>query len=128
MVYFALAALIRGSFAEAIGPVALALVVLLFTYLLSSDLADQVVDLGDHLVVKRGLHTVHVPLSSIIEVSQSVAVNPPAITLRLAKPSKLGRLISFSPAGQGRLNLVGEHSLVTELRERSLAARAQNAG
>jgi hypothetical protein len=87
-----------------------------------------VVDLGDQLVVKRGLQTERVPLSSIVEVTESVGVNPPSITIRLAKPSKFGRLISFTPTASSRFNPVAEHSLVSELRERSLTARAKSAG
>jgi hypothetical protein len=128
MAYLAGVAVVEGRFSDALVPVLLAVVVLVFQRFLVSELADQVVDLGDHLVVKRGLQTERIPLSSIVEVTESVGVNPPAITLRLAKPSKFGRLVSFTPISSARFNPVAEHSLVSELRDRSLAARAGNAG
>jgi len=67
-------------------------------------------------------------LASIVEVTESVGINPAAIIIRLAKPSKFGRLISFTPAASSRFNPVAEHSLVSELRERSLTAKAKSAG
>ncbi|HSB25420.1 MAG TPA: hypothetical protein VLE94_20145 [Burkholderiaceae bacterium] len=128
MAYVAVAALVDGHPGGAASAALVAVVVLVFRHFFASDLADQVVDLGDHLVVKRGLQTERVPLASIVEVTESVGINPAAIIIRLSKPSKFGRLISFTPTTSSRFNPVAEHSLVSELRERSLTARAKSAG
>ena len=52
------------------------------------DLADEVWDGGDHLVVKIGADSETVPLSNIMNVSASTLVNPPRITLRLVNPGR----------------------------------------
>ena len=128
MVFLAVAAFAEGHPWGAIIPLGLAALVLVFRRFFASDLADQVVDLGDHLAVKRGLLTERVLFSSIVEVNESVGINPQAIIIRLAKPSKFGRLITFTPTASSRFNPISEHSLVSELRDRSLAARAKSAG
>jgi len=127
MAFVAIAALLDGHPGNAGAAVLAAIAVLVFRHFFAADLADQVVDLGDHLVVKRGLKTERVPLSSIVAVTESVGINPPAITIRLAKPSKFGQLISFTPTASSRFNPIAEHSLVTELRERSFAERVKSA-
>jgi hypothetical protein len=61
------------------------------------DLADQVDDGGDFLVVKYRGEEENVPLSNIMNVSASTNVNPPRITLRVVQPGKFGTEIVFSP-------------------------------
>src|ERR1700759_2562290 len=48
-----------------------------------SNLADEVFDGGDHLVIKNRGREYRVALADIMNVSATVAVNPPRITLRL---------------------------------------------
>lgn len=45
------------------------------------------------------------------------------MTLHLAKPGKLGRLVTFVPAGE-RARAFGEHPLAKELTRRAEAARS----
>jgi hypothetical protein len=61
------------------------------------DLADEVFDAGDALVVRFGSEQERIPLSEIINVSYSYMVNPPRITLTLRTPGNFGKEVSFSP-------------------------------
>src|SRR5437773_12231802 len=47
------------------------------------DLADEVYDGGDFLVIRYRGEEENVPLSNIMNVSASTMVNPPRVTLRL---------------------------------------------
>jgi hypothetical protein len=85
------------------------------------DLADEVHDAGDHLVVRKGDITERVPLKEIVNVGWTVMINPPRVTLTLRKPGRLGREIVFSP--RQPLVLLGRNPLVMELIERVDAAR-----
>ena len=67
---------------------------------LLSNLADEVWDAGDELVVRdRGVEA-HVPLSNIVNVSCEWLTNPQRITLTLREPSMLGSEIVFAPLVQ----------------------------
>ncbi len=59
------------------------------------DLADEVLDMGDHLIVRKSGREIHVRIADIINVSVALMQNPPRITLRLASPSELGSDIAF---------------------------------
>ena len=90
------------------------------------DLADEVLDGGDYLVVRKGRHQQRVELSEIVSVSDVRFGNPPRVTLRLARPGKLGRDIAFIPSQQLRrlLNPFGRSAIAADLMERVDAARA----
>jgi hypothetical protein len=60
------------------------------------DLADEVVDLGDMLLVRNGGKEDRIALSDIRNISYTFA-NPPRVTLSLRKPSMFGDEVSFSP-------------------------------
>ena len=96
--------------------------VYLFDRLLVRDTADEVVDFGGYLMVRRGGTKDRIDLVNILRADASLNLSPPLITLHLTKPSKFGRLVSFIPAG-GRINPVGEHPLVAELMRRAHEAR-----
>lgn len=64
---------------------------------LVSDLADEVLDTGDALVVRFGADEERIPLADIINVSSTQFVNPPRITLTLRSGGRFGREVSFSP-------------------------------
>lgn len=71
---------------------------------LYGNLADQVYDCGDYLLVrKRGVEE-RVSLSEILEVRKSWITNPPRLTLRLACEKKLGTRIVFIPVVPIALN------------------------
>ncbi|HST01948.1 MAG TPA: hypothetical protein VLJ84_09820, partial [Usitatibacter sp.] len=89
----------------AVMPAVLIVVVLAFIYpRLVWSLADEVRDGGDYLLVKRGRLEERIAFSDIMNVSASVMVNPPRITLRLARPSKFGDEVTFSPIRSMTLN------------------------
>jgi hypothetical protein len=82
------------------------------------DLADEVWDGGDHLVVKIGDQSESVPLSNIMNVSASTLVNPPRITLRLVSPGRFGPEISFSPPRNSMFNPFARNTVADDLIER----------
>jgi hypothetical protein len=59
------------------------------------DLADEVLDAGDALVVRKGQREERIALSDIMNVSYSPLVNPPRVTLSLRTPGTFGNQISF---------------------------------
>jgi hypothetical protein len=61
------------------------------------DLADEVFDDGNTLVVRFGSEEERIPLSEIINISYSYLSNPPRITLTLRTPGRFGKEVSFSP-------------------------------
>jgi hypothetical protein len=61
------------------------------------DLADEVTDGGDFLVVRFGKIQERIALANIINVSYSVMMNPPRVTLTLRQPCCFGKEVSFSP-------------------------------
>ncbi len=87
------------------------------------DLADEVWDGGDHLVVKFGGRSDTVPLSNIMNVSASTLVNPPRITLRLVNPGQFGQEISFSPPRNSMFNPFARNTVADDLIERVHRAR-----
>jgi hypothetical protein len=87
------------------------------------DLADEVWDGGDHLVVKIGGESETVPLSNIMNVSASTLVNPPRITLRLVNAGRFGREISFSPPRNSLFNPFARNTVADDLIERVHRAR-----
>lgn len=79
------------------------------------DLADEVYDCGNALLVKNRGEEELVPLSSIMNVSVSTYVNPPRITLRLVTPGKFGSEIAFSPVTGFRLNPFAKNPVAEDL-------------
>jgi hypothetical protein len=59
------------------------------------DLADEVLDAGDYLLVRNSGREIQIRISDIINVSTSLMQNPPRVTLRLAAPSEFGSEIAF---------------------------------
>jgi hypothetical protein len=82
------------------------------------DLADEVWDGGDHLVVKIGADSETVPLANIMNVSASTLVNPPRITLRLVNPGRFGQEISFSPPRNSIFSPFARNAVADDLIER----------
>lgn len=97
--------------------------VYVFQRLLVRDTADEVVDLGEYLMVRRGGTRDRIDVANILKVDASVNLSPPLVTLHLVKPGKFGRLVSFIPAG-GNMNPVGGHPLVAELMRRAHESRS----
>lgn len=61
------------------------------------DLVDEVWDDGDTLIIRNRNQEERVALWEISNVSYSIFVNPPRVTILLRRPSIFGKEISFSP-------------------------------
>jgi len=89
------------------------------------DLADEVHDCGDSLLIRSGGQEETIPLSNIMNVNSSVQVNPPRVTLRLAVPSIFGNEITFVPARPFSLNPFAKFEIVDDLIIRVDRARSR---
>jgi len=61
------------------------------------DLADEVSDAGDSLIVRFGSEQERIPLSEIINVNYSYMTSPARVTLTLRTPCRFGKEVTFSP-------------------------------
>jgi hypothetical protein len=70
-----------------------------FAYLIMKklvfDLVDEVWDDGDSLIVRNAGREERIPLTEIRNVSYSVLVNPPRVTLSLRQPTNFGSEVTF---------------------------------
>ncbi len=108
-----------------VGLIAMLAFGLLLWWLLASDLADDVIDMGEYLVVRRGTLEDKIYFKNIVNIDISTNVNPQRMTIRLAQPSRFGRLVSFSPKSAPSINPFAANPLVEELVTRAHQARAQ---
>ena len=92
------------------------------------DLADEVLDYGDHLLVRRGSEEERIALSNVMNVNASLNMNPQRVTLRLVTPGKFGQNVSFSPSASFSLNPFAKSPIVEELIVRAHQARSPRAG
>ena len=85
------------------------------------DLADEVTDCGDFLVVRFADIQERIALSNIMNISYSVMMNPPRVTLTLREACCFGKEVSFSPP----ISWVpfSKSPVITELIERVDATR-----
>ena len=70
---------------------------------LAFDLADEVVDADDALIVRKGGAEARIALADIVNVDSSVTARPPRITLTLRTPGRFGRKIAFLPPSDSNL-------------------------
>ena len=85
--------------------------------------ADEVIDEGDALLVRRRGIQERVAISNIIEVRDRTNVRwPPRVVLILRQPSALGSYIVFCPEGGSRLS--GGNPVANDLRVRLQRSRA----
>lgn len=61
------------------------------------DLMDEVYDEGSSLLFKNNGKTVRVNLTDIKDVSYTILLNPPRVTISLRHKTELGDELSFSP-------------------------------
>jgi hypothetical protein len=106
-------------------PCVVALCGYFFMKKLAWDLADEVYDCGEYLLVRTWGEEEKIPLSNIMNVSASTLVNPPRITLRLVRPGRLGADVAFSPAAPFSLNPFARNAVAEDLMVRVDAARTQ---
>jgi hypothetical protein len=68
------------------------------------DLADEVRDGGNFLLVRKGGVEERVALADVMNVDSSQFTNPRRITLRLRRPGKLGNEVVFIPRSSFQIN------------------------
>lgn len=85
------------------------------------NLADEVLDAGDALIVRFGSEQERIPLSEIINISYAYLQNPSRVTLTLRTPSRFGKEVSFMPPQ--RFVPFAKSPIVAELIERVDVAR-----
>ena len=61
------------------------------------DLADEVLDGGDRLIVRMGGDEEQIPLANIINLDYQYMTSPPRVTLTLRTPCRFGDKVSFCP-------------------------------
>ena len=89
------------------------------------DLADEVYDGGEFLLVRNGDREERVSLSNIMNVSASTNMNPQRITLRLVQPGQLGTEVTFSPVTSFTINPFAKNRIAEDLISRVDKARAR---
>jgi hypothetical protein len=89
------------------------------------DLADEVQDGGDFLLVRYKGREERIDLANIMNVSVSTNVNPPRITLRLVNPASFGRELVFSPVSGFTLDPLARNTIADDLIERVDRARVR---
>jgi hypothetical protein len=91
------------------------------------NLADEVFDGGDYLLIRRGDRKVRIPLTGIMNVSSSTHSNPPRVTLRLVAASEFGTHVSFYPTTPFTLNPFAKNPVAEDLIVRVDLARRKRA-
>jgi len=84
-------------------------------------LADEVLDAGDSLIVRRGSEQEQIPLANIINVGYQPMADASRVTLTLRNPGRFGNEISFY--AQKKFLPYGQNPVITELIQRIDAAR-----
>jgi len=105
-------------------PVVMVLFGALMFRLLIWDLADEVQDSGDALIIRRRGVEDRILLSDVMNISMSRMTNPPRLSLRLRKPGKFGDEVSFIPPKNFSFNPFARHPLAEDLIQRTDRARS----
>ena len=84
-------------------PVGTAVLTHVFLHALTRDLADEVVESGDSLIVRKAGEEARIALADVVNVDASTLFNPPRITLSLRTPCRFGAKVVFSPPPNPRL-------------------------
>ncbi|QWF18780.1 hypothetical protein [Lysobacter capsici] len=87
-------------------------------WLLVWDLADEVVDEGGYLRVRKGRIEERVMLRDVVKVSYSGNTRPARLSLWLRRPNRLGDRVVFISKGFV-WRLFGEHPMAEQLRARA---------
>jgi hypothetical protein len=91
-------------------------------------LADEVIDCGDSLKVRRGGLEATIPFSNIATADVSTSSGIHRITVRLRDPTKLGNRIEFLPQASLWSNLGGVQRVAAGLAERGNQAKGTLTG
>jgi len=120
----------KGGVMFLLGPCVMAVVGYFVMKKLVWDLVDEVYDGGDFLVIRNRGRETHIPLTDIMNVSSSMSVNPPRITLKLTGPSASGPLgpeVAFCPERPFTLNPFARNQVADDLIVRVDRARSKRA-
>jgi hypothetical protein len=130
LAFFVLADLLasRRTHVEAVPmllvPVVMAVIGYVLFRRLLFNLADEVWDHGDALIVKNAGLEERVPLRNIINVGYSLLTNPERVTLTLREVGPLGKEISFIPLSRAlSFRWFSRNPIIDELIERVDQAR-----
>ncbi|MBW8810189.1 MAG: hypothetical protein JF591_15510 [Lysobacter sp.] len=82
------------------------------------NLADEVVDHGDHLRVRRRSIEETVAIADIDKVSAEYAIRPLRVVLSLRGPGAFGRRIVFVPRPNSAFGTYGESRVAADLSQR----------
>jgi hypothetical protein len=107
-------------------PTALAVFGFFLIKLLIWDLMDEVIDYGNHLIVKYHGQEDIIYLTNIMNISVSIQQHPPRITLRLRTAGKFGEEVAFFPITEFSINPFKKNQLAEELISRIDKARSGN--
>jgi hypothetical protein len=129
LAFFVVAAIFTGGVEKGLMFLVVPIVMAVFGHFLMKklvwDLADEVYDCGDGLLVRnRGEEDV-IALSNVMNVSASTSMNPPRVTLRLVTPSKFGSEVVFSPVIGFTLNPFARNQVAEDLIVRVDQARSR---
>ena len=108
-----------------VGPAFMLVIGFVVMKLVVWDLADSVDDHGSYLVVRRYGKEATIQLSNVMNVSSTMFMNPPRVTLRLIEPCELGVNVSFSPKASFSLNPLAKNAVTEGLIERAFHARSK---
>ena len=86
-------------------------------------LADEVVDCGDHLKIRRGRTEEIIQLANIATADVSTSAGIHRITVHLRQPTKLGGQIEFLPQASLWSNLSGVKRVAAGLTDRANQAK-----
>jgi hypothetical protein len=109
-------------------PCVMAAIGYFFMKMAIGDLADEVYDCGDFLLVRKRGAEERIPLSDIINVNWSMNQSPARITLTLDRPGTFGREISFAPPPKIYLTPFPKNDIAEELIARAHKARSEHSG
>jgi hypothetical protein len=115
--------IVRGGPMMIVLPIATALVMAVIARKIIWSCADDVVDRGDSLLVRRGGREAEIPFTDIESVRSAALMKPPRITLRLRRRSALGDEVTFIPGRDTRYTTFGRSQLTIELSRRAEQAR-----
>jgi hypothetical protein len=129
LAFFLVAAIFTGAVEQGLMFLVVPLGMAVFGFFLMKklvwDLADEVYDCGDSLLVRNRGEEDTIALSNIMNVSASTHMNPPRVTLRLVTPSKFGSEVAFSPVIGMTLNPFARNQVAEDLIVRVDEARSK---
>jgi hypothetical protein len=89
-------------------------------------IADEVVDCGDHLKVRRARTEIEIPFSSISTAEVSTAYRMHRITVHLREETKIGKRVDFWPQASLWGNLFAVQQVAIGLADRAKRAIGDN--